>query len=631
MSIRKWFLSIPIILLPVFVWAAQEVESQPQNSDIRVLIDVSGSMKKNDPKNLRLPALRLLVGLLPSDSTAATWNFGTNTTLLVPLGKTDEKWKKTARQASKKIHSRDLFTNIGLALEAAIAGWNKQPSSKKNGTDSNSNTSQRSIILLTDGMVDISKDKQKNIAERTRILTKLLPEIEKAGAQIHTIALSKNADHDFLKQLSTKTDGGYEQTDNAEQLERIFLRLFEKAAKRDTVPLVDNKFQVDESILELTLLVFKTKDANSTIVIEPDKTTYQLNNKPAYVKWQSEKNYDLITITRPKTGEWSINAQTDPDNRVMVVTNLQIQTARIPNNIFVGETLNIALFLTDSNKIITDDNFLQFTSISAKQIIPEIKRWFLHDNGLRGDKEAHDGIYNVSINEGLGIGKHQFTLQAKSETFQREVNYSLLVHDVNLINTRVIQTNKNNNSYHQILVTPNLEFIRAKKLQISGVLTGEGITDNTENTRKINLKQKDSNILEWRYKTNKLNPDKTYYIIVHLIGKTRNGRAINYVSKPIQINLPKFKHVPITADQLLMDEPVKPVQAPEKEKPAVAEIDPPQIEADNTEAEGVSEWLIGIIIAVIANIVLGIAGWFAYRKWKNHRDIAYEDITGELE
>jgi len=36
-------------------------------------------------------------------------------------------------------------------------------------------------------MVDISKDKQKNIAERTRILTKLLPEIEKAGAQAELI------------------------------------------------------------------------------------------------------------------------------------------------------------------------------------------------------------------------------------------------------------------------------------------------------------------------------------------------------------------------------------------------------------------------------------------------------------
>ncbi|MCU7837574.1 MAG: VWA domain-containing protein [gamma proteobacterium symbiont of Taylorina sp.] len=609
------------------------METPSQNSDIRVLIDVSGSMKKNDPKNLRLPALRLLVGLLPPDSTASAWNFGTNAKLLVPLGSTDEKWKETAHQASKKIHSKDLFTNIGKALDAAIADWDEQTPDSKTG--------QRSIILLTDGMVDISKNDKKNNKERNRILTELLPKIEKTGAQIHTIALSKNADHDFLKQLSTKTDGGYEQTDNAEQLERIFLRLFEKTTQRDTVPLVDNKFLVDESILELTLLVFKTKDASPTIVIEPDKNSYQQNNKPGYVKWQSENNYDLVTITRPKVGEWSINAQTDPDNRVMVVTNLQIQTARIPNNIFIGETLNIALFLTDDNKIITDDNFLQFTSISAMQIKPVNNRWFLHDNGLRGDKEAHDGIYNVSINKSLSIGKHQFTLQAKSETFQREVNYSLLVHDINLINTRVIRTNKNNKEYHQILVTPNIEFIRAKKLQLSASLMGGGLAkgnqsdserlDDTDNTRVITLEQKNPKVLEWTYKTNQLNPDKDYYIIVHLIGKTRNGRAIDYVSKPIQLNLPKFKHSPITAEQLLIDEPVepaKPVKAVAKEKPVV--ITPP-IEEEIIVTEESFEWLIGIVIAIIANIILGIGGWIAYRKWKQNRDTAYEDITGELE
>ena len=44
--------------------AEQTVNVEPENSDVRVLIDVSGSMKKNDPKNLRSPALRLLVGLL---------------------------------------------------------------------------------------------------------------------------------------------------------------------------------------------------------------------------------------------------------------------------------------------------------------------------------------------------------------------------------------------------------------------------------------------------------------------------------------------------------------------------------------------------------------------------------------
>ena len=38
-------------------------------SDVRILIDVSGSMKKNDPNNLRAPALRLVIGLHGKEST----------------------------------------------------------------------------------------------------------------------------------------------------------------------------------------------------------------------------------------------------------------------------------------------------------------------------------------------------------------------------------------------------------------------------------------------------------------------------------------------------------------------------------------------------------------------------------
>ena len=35
-------------------------------ADIRVLLDVSGSMKQNDPRNLRRPAMALLVQLFPN-------------------------------------------------------------------------------------------------------------------------------------------------------------------------------------------------------------------------------------------------------------------------------------------------------------------------------------------------------------------------------------------------------------------------------------------------------------------------------------------------------------------------------------------------------------------------------------
>jgi len=605
------------ITLCSITWSAEASAAQSQGNDIRVLIDVSGSMKKNDPKNLRLPALRLLVGLLPPDASTAVWNFGTKAEAIVTLGLANEKWKKNAQLASKKIHSRDLFTNIGTALETAVAGWGKTSSKLK----------QRSIILLTDGMIDISKDGAKNAQERIRILKTLLPEIQKTGANIHTIALSKNADHDFLQQLSTKTDGAFEQTDSAEQLERIFLRLFEKTTKPDTVPLINNKFLIDSSILELTLLVFKPQNARPTEVIEPDKTQYQKKNSPGYAKWQSEKNYDLITITRPKTGEWSINAQTDPDNRVLVVTNLQIQTNHMPNNLFVGETLNIGLFMTDNNKKITDDNFLQFISMSAVQKEPNKKRWFLHDNGLRGDTKAHDGLFNISIKKTLELGKNQFTFQASTETLQREINYSVLIHDTNLINTRTEQLQKNNKNYHQILVTPNIEFVNPRAMKMSALLIEGELLDNEDATQSITLQQINPKVLEWSYESNTLDPDKDYHVIIHMLTKTRTGRPIDYTSRPIQLNLPEFDNLILTPDKLVTDEVPAIERVPEKPAtPVETKIE----DSDVTEDDG-NDWLTGIIIAVIANIIFAIGGWFGYRKWKNSREAAYEELTGELE
>jgi len=616
----KLFFILFCLGIPSSAWTAQLVEQQNNSSDIRVLIDVSGSMKKNDPKNLRLPALRLLIGLLPADANTAVWNFGSKAEPLVPQGLANEKWKTNARLASKKIHSRDLFTNIGLALETAVADWGKTPSK----------LNQRSIILLTDGMVDIGKDDTGNTQERTRILKKLLPEIETTGANIHTIALSNNADHTFLQELSTKTDGGYEQTENAEQLERIFLRLFEKTTKPDTVPLVDNKFLVDESIFELTLLVFKPKNARPTEVIEPDKKTYKQNNAPSYVKWQSEKNYDLITITRPKTGEWSINAQTDPDNRVLVVTNLQIQTNRIPNNLFVGENLNIALFMTDDNKKITDDNFLQFISMTAIQKEPSAdkpsiqqankKRWFLHDNGLRGDTEAHDGVFNVQINSTLDVGKNQFTFRASTETLQREINHSVIIHDINLISTRVEQQQKNNKNYHQILVSPNIEFINPRKIQMTAsLIAGDKLQDDDAGTN-INLQQINPSILEWSYESESLDPEIDYHIIIHMKTKTRTGRPVDYTSRPLQLNLPTFDNLILNPDQLLIEE----IPEAKDEQEIIEEV----IE-ETTETE--PDWTMGAIIAVVVNLIAGIGGWFAYRKWKKGRENAYDELTGELE
>ena len=79
--ISKWrsFIAAGSLLF-LFAVAAVPVSADVSESglkpDVRLLIDISGSMKQSDPENLRAPALDLIVRLLPEGSRAGVWIFG---------------------------------------------------------------------------------------------------------------------------------------------------------------------------------------------------------------------------------------------------------------------------------------------------------------------------------------------------------------------------------------------------------------------------------------------------------------------------------------------------------------------------------------------------------------------------
>ena len=174
--------------LPLISAHASDPASVPNKSvkavtDLRVLVDISGSMKNSDPKNLRRPAVRLLAGLVPQGSRSGIWNFARQVNMTVKIGAVNEKWRDAARAQSKKISSVGLFTNIESAMRKVSFDWNKPDPHYK-----------RNLILLTDGHVDVSNDDKADQASRKRILKELLPAFEKAKVRIHTIALSDDVD-----------------------------------------------------------------------------------------------------------------------------------------------------------------------------------------------------------------------------------------------------------------------------------------------------------------------------------------------------------------------------------------------------------------------------------------------------
>ena len=185
-SLRRAFCAL--LLLGLLAIAGPLCAATP---DVRILIDVSGSMRQTDPQNLRVPALRLVNELLPAGAEAGNWLFAEKIEVLTPPGKVDEKWKTRTRARLDRIHSRGLFTDIEQAIATATAGWDKADE-----------TRERHLILLTDGLVDVSKEADKSVASRARIVGEQMERLKAANVKVHGIALSDQVDTQLMRLLA---------------------------------------------------------------------------------------------------------------------------------------------------------------------------------------------------------------------------------------------------------------------------------------------------------------------------------------------------------------------------------------------------------------------------------------------
>jgi uncharacterized protein (TIGR03503 family) len=411
-ALRKSLSALSFTTLCLLSVAPLTVHSSEANNiadaDVRLLIDISGSMKKNDPQNLRIPAVNLLTELVPDGNKAGVWTFGQWVNNLIKYQAVDDKWRQSAKAKASEINSVALFTNIGAVLEKS--------SQNLSADETYQNTH---FILLTDGMVDIDKDPETNTAERERILGAVLDKFKRSGAKIHAVALSKHADKSLMDKLAIQTGGQSALAETPEDLNRIFLQAFDQAMPKEQVPIEGNGFVVDSSIEEFTALVFRGDAGKPTRLVGPDEKAYDANSKSEDVKWYQDKGYDLITVVRPLEGEWLIDADIQPDSRVTVVSNLKLDVTKLSSNVFVGDELVVAASFQDENGLITDTDFLEFLEVDLK-----VQK---HD-GSEGTKRIEnykDGVFTESITKLKDLGAYDVTVLVDGQTFKRKFKQTI--------------------------------------------------------------------------------------------------------------------------------------------------------------------------------------------------------------
>lgn len=583
------------IILSSFVGFTHAADEAALPADVRVIIDVSGSMKQNDPANLRQPAVELLVQLLPEGSKAGIWTFGRYINMLVPHRDVNDQWKRDATQLSGEINSVGLYTNIGEALEKATYDFDRPNAGY-----------QTSLILLTDGMVDIDKDPEKNQKEWRRLVDEVLPRLQQSGYKVHTVALSENADTALMDKLALGTDGLSEVANSADDLMKIFLRIFDQAAPSEQVPLEGNTFLVDSSIEEFTALIFPEPNSEPARLISPDETEYRFDNEMSDANWYRTSDYDLITIQRPLEGEWKVIADIDPDSRVTVVSNLNLLVKPLPTNLFSDQIAQLSVLFQEQNKTVTDRDFLSLLRIDASIDHKESSEHW--DRPLSEGEPPANGIYSSALDMFQAEGRYQISVDVDGKSFQRQFKHNITVRQPFAVDLEK-QVNAGREEY-SVTVRAHGELVDPANTQVVARIKDP---EGRSSIKPLQLTPKD----DWQLI---IQPEAEgrYQVRLRISGDDRNGEQFNfdpglksfvYPSEDNPFAQPA-EAIPesVIEPEPIVEEPIAEEPAVEPEAPAESEVD----EAEEVLEEEESSWPLYVGLGV-GNLLIIALAVFAYR------------------
>ncbi|WP_192036411.1 vWA domain-containing protein [Halomonas sp. YLGW01] len=313
---------------------AQQGISQPAPaSDVRVIFDVSGSMRENDPERLSASALELLASLLPADSRGGLWLFGERVENPLPVGPVDRRWRERARSLAPALVDYQQYTDI----EAAIRAASEAPGG------------ERHLVLLTDGVIDLEpaggSKSVRDARSRRVLLEELAPTLADRGVTIHAIAFSPQADLALVERLAQSSQGLAALAQTPEDLLRGFIDIFERIFPTDQVPLGDNRFPIDPEVESFSALLFHEPDAAPPVLVGPGGRRYTPKDLPAGASWQRQPRFDLITVPSPEEGEWRIEGELEDDSRVSVISPLVLKTSDLPATLYQGFDLPVEAWL----------------------------------------------------------------------------------------------------------------------------------------------------------------------------------------------------------------------------------------------------------------------------------------------
>jgi len=398
----------------------QEEANQAGNVDAVLVLDASRSMQRTDSKRLRDQAAKLFIRFLGTGDRAAIIEFDREARVTKPLSDISPATLPDLDKAIESVPVEGGFTDLESGLFAAYTMLSE------NGRKDAAKT----IVLLSDGKMDPHPSTGTAAELTTKVLESELPDYKLKNIKLYTVAFSDESDKALLAKFAEEGGGLNWFASDASSIHKKFSELFLTLKRPQVVPLEGEGFEVDSSVHEATFYIARKDAATVVTLVDPRGTEISSKNIPPGIKWFSGELFDVVTISKPLPGHWTVKDLETAEGFATLLSDIKLQV-RWPQSTFnVGDHVIVYARLTNEGEEVVKSGIEEITFYTYKIINGEngatLASGSLNDKGEDGDTKAKDGIYSATLELGHE-GEFQGLFAVTSPTFSRQQRISFAV------------------------------------------------------------------------------------------------------------------------------------------------------------------------------------------------------------
>ncbi len=382
------------------------------DAQVMVLLDISGDAKVQGPAS---QAAALLVHLLKEPDYLGLAASGEPAgDLLPPAGLTPGH----RRQALKYLAGLKPGPSRGSLAQAVRRSLDLfQPGGP----------SRRVLFLLTDAASP--KDPQKGSAdiEETKLAAAAAAQVRTAGVEI--VAAAPAPAPSALKTLISEAGGRLWEAPQAADLHIPCLRLSEYLDQPQQALIDGEHFLVDPWVRAAVVVATRATPGKGVMLTTPQGVRLNPVTRAKNLRWTGGLEYDLITLSPPQPGVWTLAKARLADSRVFLNTDLTLSAAGTPGQVAEDETLPVAVSLSGNQEVLKGLEVGSGTLFFAELAMPDTApvtaklRPQMPGAAATGLPESWVGRFAPPHGQGEGM----LRLLALGKTFQRLIAIPLAV------------------------------------------------------------------------------------------------------------------------------------------------------------------------------------------------------------